>query len=458
MQGKLPGEAAKGSILSGLLAVPRRRDRGVLRGLVLAAFLLVALAGGAQTGKAPAQQGKSIIVARRGWIKLRLHEGGSSFRVQVPGAARVITATGVAGQSPAAASFDVSRSSGGVSVSLDGKKLAEGTLLAIEPPSPAHGGYFQIGAKRYRGRLLLAARSGGVEAIEQLQIEDWLKGVLPSEIGEESHPEALKAQAVAARSEAVRKLAHPPHASEGYDFCIGEHCQAYGGMNVESAASNAAVEGTYGIVLTVGGEVIDAVYHDVCGGITAPSEDIWDSSPEPGLHAILDLPGAPRTLDLSSESTLAQFLALSAPSLFCESSNAGIPSYAKKYFRWQKQMSADEVGRIAGVGRVKDIAVTERRRSGRVRKLTVVGERSSRTFEKELPIRNAFGLWSGLFVLKVDKDASGVRSVTFCGGGHGHGAGLCQMGARSMALKGQTFDKILAHYYAGARLERIYRP
>lgn len=401
---------------------------------------------------------KSAIIARRGWIKILLRDGVSSLQVDFSGPVRVVTASGTVAQEAGAPTLDVSSGTAGVSVVLGTKKLAEAAMVALEPQSPASGGWFQTGGKRYRGRLLLVSRGRGMEAIEQVQIEDWLKGVLPKEIGEESPPEALKAQAVAARSEAVRKLLHPPHASQGYDFCAGEHCQAYGAMACESPAPNQAVEATYGIVLTAGGEVIDAVYHDVCGGITAPAEDIWESPEQPGLHAVLDLPGTPRTIDLSSESVISQFLSAGAGAVFCEPTHAGYPSYARKYFRWQKTLDAQQLAKCAGVGRVKDIAVTERRKSGRVRKLTVMGDGGSKTFSKELPIRNAFDLWSGLFVLRVEKDGAYVRSVTFVGGGHGHGAGLCQMGARSMATSGLGFDKILAHYYVGTQLERIYRP
>ena len=86
------------------------------------------------------------------------------------------------------------------------------------------------------------------------------------------------------------------------------------------------------------------------------------------------------------------------------------------------------------------------------------GTNGSKTFEKELNIRNVFDLWSGLFVLDVQRSGNQITSVTFKGAGNGHGVGLCQHGAREIARRSGTFDQILGHYYPGAALQKIYRP
>jgi stage II sporulation protein D len=327
----------------------------------------------------------------------------------------------------------------------------------VEPNQPAYVGYFETPSGKYRGRLLVNARGGSMQIINQVQVDDWLKGVLPAEIGE-SHVEALKAQAVAARSEAVYKLAKPPHASEGYDFCTGVHCQAYKGMKEEDVSYVRACDETLGVVLMINGEVLDGVYSNVCGGISAAVEDVWDSPPKAGMTPILDRAQPAATPDLSSDSALARFLSDPGATTFCNAGHEGYPNYAKKYWRWEKNHTAQSLRSAAGVGRVKDVVVSERRRSGRVRKLTIIGDSGSKTITKELPIRNALDLWSGLFYVDVKKSGGYVESATFIGGGNGHGVGLCQMGARIMAAAGITYDRILAHYFTGARIQKIYRP
>ena len=361
-------------------------------------------------------------------------------------------------------SFTASPSGYQVSVSSGGQVVASDRTVTLEPvpASGATGGCFSIPLGRYRGRLVLVARGGGIDVVNEVMVDDWLKGVVGAEIGDEAPIEALKAQAVCARSEAIHKLTHPPHAGEGFDFCTGVHCQAYKGMREESPATCVACEQTLGVVLTAGADrdVMDGVYSNVCGGVTALPEDVWSGGPQAGFIARFDSPTDRRAPDLSGDAAMAAFLREPAQDTLCDP--AGKPeyaSYARKYYRWTKSLNAGQLAARAGVGRVRDIRVVERRPSGRVWRLAVEGDRGTKTFEKELPIRNAFDLWSGVFLLTVQRTADGaVAEATFSGAGNGHGVGLCQHGARSAAARGATYDRILGHYYPGARLERIYRP
>lgn len=421
--------------------------------LACAAASVLAVSGASSSGSL---RSRDAIVARAGWIKVGLKRGVSSCRVTVPGPFRVLSSAGAIGQSASGAILEASGASGGMSLVLAGQKLPQATAVAIEPADPSQGGYFEISSGKYRGRLLLVQRGQNIDLINQLQIDDWLKGVLPAEIGP-SHMEALKAQAVAGRSEAVHKLYKPPHASEGFDFCTGQHCQVYKGMSAETPDSVMACDSTLGYVLFAGNDVMDAVYHDLCGGITAAAEDVWNPDSEPGLMAIYDVAGPPKTIDLPDDQGVRLLLSTPLPEVFCNPDRPGFPEYAKKYYRWQKTYDAALLQSIGGVGKVRNIMVSQRCNSGRVRKLRIDGDRGSRTIERELPIREAFDLWSGLFVVDVQKEGEYVRSATFSGAGHGHGVGLCQMGARSMALSGFTCEQILAHYYMGAKLVQIYK-
>ncbi|MCX7018257.1 MAG: SpoIID/LytB domain-containing protein [bacterium] len=389
-------------------------------------------------------------------VRILLKSGCSSISAFVNGTAGIVCDGVAVANGVFAGDIRANGSSGGIEAIIQGKRYHGTSALVVIATSGDPVACFQISSKRYRGSLVLQSRRGGFDVINDLDIDDWLKGVLPAEIGASSPVEALKAQAVAARSEAVHKLARPPHAAEGYDFCTGVHCQAYKGMTDEGTISNAAVDGTRGIVLTVNGQVIDAVYHNVCGGATSSADDVWDGPPEPGIVPVFDSRSARGAPNLASDEAMARFINDASMDIFCNSSQPGYPNYAKKYFRWQKTLSAAELERVCGVGRVRDVVVTERRASGRVRKLRIEGERGSRTVEKELPIRNMFNLWSGLFVVRVLRSGNTVQSATFTGAGNGHGAGLCQMGARTMGFMGYSFTDILGHYYRGTRLERVY--
>jgi len=396
---------------------------------------------------------RDAIFQRRGYIKIGLPQSGKDLTVAC-GVAMQISCNG-AGRMASPGAVSASAGGGVVTVSQNGTPLGAGAAVTIAPNG---NGLLSIGKKSYRGKFTLVASGNGVRVINELLIDDWLKGVLPAEIGEDSGLEALKAQAVAARSEAIHKLLKPPHAGEGYDFCTGVHCQAYKGVEVEAANSNRACDETLGVVLLANGDVMDAVYSNVCGGVTAGAEDVWASPPQPGLIPVFDMAGN-SSPNLGSENAMEQFLANRSGSVYCDSSNPQYANYAKKYYRWSKTISAQQLSKVARVGSVLDVKVTERKRSGRVWKLTIVGSGGSKTIEKELPIRNALDLWSGLFVVHVTKNPDGtVQSATFNGAGNGHGVGLCQHGAREMSRRGANFVQILNHYFRGTEVQKIYRP
>ena len=391
------------------------------------------------------------LLARHGWIKLTLGGSVREATVTVNGQATIIADT--ASSDCATNAVELIYSNGAIEARVPGKApfLAQSLMVA------GAGNTFAYKGRQYRGRVQAVAGGGGITVINEVMIDDWLKGVLPAEIGSDSPLEALKAQAIAARSEAIFRLSHPPHKSEGYDFCTGEHCQAYKGISEETAAIRQACDATLGYVLVAQDDVVNAVYHNVCGGATAAAEDVWDGDPEPGLRPVFDTlrGGSP---NLQSEAAAGAFLEAEGRDCFCYPGNPGYAEYAKKYFRWTRTLDAGAAGRAAGVGTLTDIRVIERRPSGRVRRLQVVGTSGQKVIEKELPIRRMFDLWSGLFVIKVENAGGRLNSVTFIGGGNGHGVGLCQHGAREIARRGGTFDQILGHYYPGATLRKVYRP
>ncbi|MDX1643829.1 MAG: SpoIID/LytB domain-containing protein [Thermoanaerobaculia bacterium] len=144
-----------------------------------------------------------------------------------------------------------------------------------------------IDSGRYRGRILLFLNDRGlINVINELTLEEYLRGVVPREMGPEvySSLEALKAQTVAARTYTVRNLGE--FEAEGYDICATPRCQVFGGMGAEHPLSDRAVEETAGEVMVHGGEVVDALYSSSCGGHTENVEVIFPLKRHPYLRGV----------------------------------------------------------------------------------------------------------------------------------------------------------------------------
>ncbi len=149
---------------------------------------------------------------------------------------------------------------GGMAVTVPGR------WLAIEDAS---GNGIAVGGHRYRGRILVYLNDRGtLNVIDELPLEQYLRGVVPSELGPAAYPqlEALKAQAVAARTYAARNLGE--FRQEGYDICATPRCQVYGGIEVEHPRSDEAIAATRGEVLLWHDQPIDALFSSTCGGHT----------------------------------------------------------------------------------------------------------------------------------------------------------------------------------------------
>lgn len=310
--------------------------------------------------------------------------------------------------------------------------------------------------RAFRGTLLLEAdRQGKLAVINQVDLEDLLRGLVPSEIFSRAHPEALKAQAVTARGEILAKVGLK-HLADPYLLCSEQHCAVYRGVSGEAASTNAAVEATRGEALfDEAGRLVDSVYSAVCGGHTEDNDAVWGGVPNASLRGRPDvLPGRPAPVGPTED--LAAFLGADA-GWPCRT--ASLSQAAK--FRWERRLSAREVDeRLAelGVGHVMAMTVTERGASGRARILQVSGEAGAATLRGELTIRRTFGMLnSAMFVLSAERDTKG-RPITwvFAGGGWGHGVGLCQVGAIGRAEAGQGYRAILEHYFSGAKVAKIY--
>ena len=356
----------------------------------------------------------------------------------------------------------------------------------------------------YRGHFRLAQQGGGFNVVNVLGIEDYLKGVLKMEVNPAWQMESLKAQAIIARTYALRNKNR--HGSSGFDLCALSHCQVYRGVNAEDRVLSKAVDLTKGIVLKYQGAYAATFYHSDSGGHTADVSSVWGSS-------IPYLKGKPEPL-----------------------------KYLSPYSNWQTTMSLLEIQKIlaskgVNLGSLTGMAVSSRDSAGRAVNLTLRGTGGRITMKASQfrtmigpdKIRSTFfslggkppgtpspkapagssgsvdelsppltardeqlliaftqkGVFNteelmdmlvkperrGFYLRKALEKQSGAGvppqaspppgayfggdRVTFSGHGWGHGVGLSQWGAKSLAEAGWDFKSILQHYFPGTKLSRM---
>jgi stage II sporulation protein D len=271
------------------------------------------------------------------------------------------------------------------------------------------------------GRLEVWADARGLVLVNALDLEDYVAAVVASEVPRDWPDGALEAQAVAARTFAVaQKVAQGPAARAHLGSSVLD--QVYAGAAHPASGALRAAHATAGEVLTFGAAPIAAYFSASCGGRSETGEDAFN---------------------LAAGTT---------PYLVSEQDDAD-PGRAWVVRKPLAQISAAlrKAGRV--LAPVTSLRVSARTGSGRARTLlldTPSGERSLAAVE----LRQILGygaLPSLLFAVSVD----GADAV-FRGRGNGHGVGLCQWGARARALRGESYRQILAHYYPGAEVRRMY--
>lgn len=304
-----------------------------------------------------------------------------------------------------------------------------------------------------------------IGAVNEIDIEDYLCGVVPSEIGDDSPKESLKAQAVCARSETLAKIFKHKHKNDNFDLCADVHCQVYAGTDKKVARCSEAVKECRGEVLTYKGKIIEAVYSSNSGGHTENIEDIWESEPKVYFKGILDIENSAeyeKFQSLNDESVIKDWIENPPEAIYSHAEQKGMPNWAKKHFRWYKSYSGLELEQIVNkrkkIGKIKDIVLGKRGVGGRLKSINIIGEKGNLYVSTELPIRIALGnLDSAAFIIKIIEKKDGfIDKIVFAGAGWGHGVGMCQMGARIRALKGQNYKTILKSYFKNTEIKNIY--
>jgi len=311
----------------------------------------------------------------------------------------------------------------------------------------------------YEGEInIYIDSSGDMSVTVHLPLESYLKGVVPYEIGGNSPLEALKAQAVAARSEAVIALTSAMYSGPQHDLTSDVECQVFSGNHRRTQASDQAVEETRGIVISEKGEVINAYYASNCGGHAELIENVWPVRFTAESYLVSFSDNKTRRGPKLNRNWRAKRWIKSSPKVYCNPVyESALPSWSQKNFRWSRDFTTEEITIMLTddptLGSLKKIKVLKRGLSGRIIQARCIFENGSFESQGELNIRQLFSpsLRSACFYVKKDKSG-----FTLHGAGWGHGVGMCQSGAIAQASHGRGFDQILQHYYPASVLLDIY--
>jgi stage II sporulation protein D len=308
------------------------------------------------------------------------------------------------GQLPGMSAYYAQANSGGVA--LDQWQAG---AFWIEP---TNAGLVYIGDRWYRGKTLVIPTEKGLTAVNYVDVEEYLPSVIGGEMDGSWPQEALKAQAVAARTYALYKRENERNPI--YDVGDTPFWQIYKGVISESSTTQAAVNATRGQVLTYNNQLILSVFHACSGGHTENVEEVW-MEPLPYLRGVQDFDQNVRQCN------------------------------------WQKTLSRGELNsKISGVGNIESIVPATTTTYGSIKTMKVIGDQGTKVVKGDT-LRNTLGLKSTRFKI-VNGGNAGFVVV---GRGFGHGLGMSQWGAHTLARQGVNYLQILGHYYRGAALSRL---
>lgn len=415
-QGSTPEAVTPRAVARGSNSAPviKSERAGVLGGRDRVA--LIALAGKTPLARISAT-GSWQVSEQGGRVRLVRGAGAETWQVERKGGLLRITGTGG-----------------------DATPWREGPFVAT---ASNNNTYVLFGGKRYRGELWFTATDTGVLVVNRLPVEDYLRGVVPLELGTRAEIDrpAMEAQAIAARSYSYIRVPRedtPPR--NGWHMVATVANQVYGGVDAESPVVNSAIDATAGLVIQYGGILVDAPYSASCGGRSAiPSETWRDAHDEPYLQNIDD----------TNPATGKPFCDISPRPSWSASFDESALSEVVKRHLVSAGASAPKVATLTGV------RVSDRTASGRVRTLQVQTERGDVTLssnEIRALFRDARGAILSSTYFSVDRESrerGHLTGITLRGTGNGHGVGMCQWGAIGRARAGQDFRTILRHYYPG---------
>ncbi|MDR1986445.1 MAG: SpoIID/LytB domain-containing protein [Treponema sp.] len=312
---------------------------------------------------------------------------------------------------------------------------------------------FTLEDRSYRGSIEFRPEKAGITLINILNIEEYLYGVIPAEMPAYWPTEALKAQAIAARSYTLACLGdynRDVPKEKGFDLYGSVLSAAYRGVNGEARATTAAVDATRGMYLTAGGKPLKAYYSANHGGYSEDSRSVWGMSTFNAAvpDKLLSSRANPLPLD-----ELARWIRERPRSY------ASMPDlHSSQAYRWEKWVAAEEIrSRNAAdgnnIGEILQVISRGRGISGRINEVEIRGAQGTLRIKGDRIRSRLGGLRSNLFTIRSKLGKNGKPEYfIFQGAGWGHGVGLDQSGAAGMAKAGFTAAQILGHYYPLAAL------
>lgn len=266
----------------------------------------------------------------------------------------------------------------------------------------------------YRGYISFRILNNNIHVVNHVELEDYLKGVVPKELSASYPLDALKAQAICSRSFAIKNINKLK--KNGYNLDDTTRCQVYKGKTAEEERSNKAVDETKGQVAFYNNQIANTIFGASSGGITANASEVWGGNATNYLSSFED-------------------------------------PYSKTY-KWDHKVSKDDINNILiknkiNIGKFLNLNVTEKDISGRIKMIEIIGTEKTEKISGNA-FRNILGntkLKSTLFDIKDEDD-----DLIFQGRGYGHGVGMSQYGAVEMAKQGKNYTDIITFYFPGVTL------
>ena len=336
----------------------------------------------------------------------------------------------------------------------------EGGMITVHSLSRAQG------TPVYPGHMEITEENDGLLLLNEVDLEEYLKRVTPSEMPPTYELEALKAQAICARTYAWHQIQGNSYSTYGAHVDDSTNFQVYNNT-LTYDSTDAAVNETFGQLLEYNGDPIEAFYYSTSDG-HGTDGSVWgaDASGTPYLRAVT-INDKAKKMDLTSNEAFENFI---------KDENTDAYDSDFPMFRWNTKTTStilDE--KIGGVGRITGLTITSRGAGGYAKTLKVVGTEGSKTFSGQSRIRSILGnaslvynrkdgstspgwdtLPSGfIYIENNGTDENQVTTFTIYGGGFGHGVGMSQNGAQGMAKQGKTCQEILKFFYDGCGLMDI---
>ncbi len=315
-------------------------------------------------------------------------------------------------------------------------KFLEADNFQLSPKDTTQ--FLTYNGMRFRGSLKIINSFDSVAVVNTVDLESYLKGVIPGEMplgkGEE-YFQALKAFAICARTYSLNKMSRNNGA---FDVFMDTRDQVYGGVDAEKEISDKAVDETKGLILTYDGKIATVFYHSTCGGKTEKVQNVFRVNPISYLQGVKD--GYPPYCSISPSFSWTETY---PENLFINRlRNAGLID--SEYYRIDtiKIISRFESGRVNEL-RIDLLSFTDVCKSN-----SIFGNNIRNIIRTA---NNKSILRSNWFDINIDEN----KNIIITGKGYGHGVGFCQWGAINQSKLGYSFKKILFHYFPGTKISYL---